>query len=179
MLLNYSFTIEYINTKDFGQVDALSRHVSSQSSIPEDYVIASIDADVTSEFSENCRHLPVSTESIRTATQANRLIQLVINYTKSGNWPKVNCHSPLWPYYNRRNTMTVKGCLLTASRIVIPKSLRHRVLSALHKTHPGQTRMKMLARSNLLIVEFKQQPRLLTKFLTANVSALSPSSEPQ
>ncbi|KAK6739479.1 hypothetical protein RB195_008142 [Necator americanus] len=34
MLLNYSFTIEFINTKDFGQVDALSRLVLSQSSIP-------------------------------------------------------------------------------------------------------------------------------------------------
>ncbi|KAK6756007.1 hypothetical protein RB195_014413 [Necator americanus] len=82
---------------------------------------------------------------MRTATQAD-LIQLVINYTKSGNWLEVNCHSPLWHYYKRRNTMTtVKGCLLTASRTVIPKS--HRVLSELHKAHPGQTRMKMLARS--------------------------------
>ncbi|KAK6736004.1 hypothetical protein RB195_018963 [Necator americanus] len=148
MLLSYSFTIEYINTKDFGQVDALSRLVSSQSSIPEDYVIASIDADVTSEFSEDCRHFSVSAESIRTATQGNRLIQLVINYTKSGNWPEVNCHSPLWHYYNRGNTMTtVKGYLVTASRIVMPKSLRHRVLSALHKAHPGQRRMKMPAGS--------------------------------
>ncbi|KAK6762956.1 hypothetical protein RB195_023605 [Necator americanus] len=134
--------------KDFGQVDALSRLILSESSIPEEYVIAPIDADVTSEFSENCRHLPVSAESIRIDTQADRLIQLVINYTKSGNWPKVNCHFPPWHYYNRSNTMTtVKECLLTASRIVIPKSLQHRVLSAVHKPHPGQTRMKMLARS--------------------------------
>ncbi|KAK6762349.1 hypothetical protein RB195_023168 [Necator americanus] len=76
--------------KDFGQVDALSRFVSSQSSLPEDYVIASIDADVISEFSGNWRHLSVCAESIRTATQADRLIQLVINYTKSGNWPEVS-----------------------------------------------------------------------------------------
>ncbi|KAK6762124.1 hypothetical protein RB195_023006 [Necator americanus] len=95
----------------------------------------------------NCCHLSVSAESIRTASQADGFIQLLIDYTKSGKWPKVNRHSPLWHYYNRRNTMTaVKGCLLTASRIVIPKSLRHRVLSALHKAHPGQIKMKMLAR---------------------------------
>ncbi|KAK6762300.1 hypothetical protein RB195_023132 [Necator americanus] len=81
--------------KDFGQVDALSRFVSSQSSLPEDYVIASIDADVISEFSGNWRHLSVSTESIRTATQADRLIQLVIDCTKSENWPEVNRHSSL------------------------------------------------------------------------------------
>ncbi|KAK6767057.1 hypothetical protein RB195_026527 [Necator americanus] len=142
ILLNYNFTIEYKNTKDFDQLDALSRLVSSQSSIPEDFVLASIDGDVTSEFSENYCQLPASAESIRTATQTDRLIQLV-----TGNRPKFNRHSPLWHYYNRINTMTtVKGCLLTASRIVIPKSLRNRVFSALHKAHPGQTRMKMLAR---------------------------------
>ncbi|KAK6757826.1 hypothetical protein RB195_015570 [Necator americanus] len=42
---------------------------------------------------------------------------------------------------------TVEGCLLTASRRVVPKSLRYLVLSTLHKAHPGKTRVKMLARS--------------------------------
>ncbi|KAK6762691.1 hypothetical protein RB195_023414 [Necator americanus] len=79
MLLNYSFTIEYINTKDFGKVDALSRFDSSQSSLPEDYVIAAVDADVISEFSGNCRHLSISAKFIRIATQADCLIQLVID----------------------------------------------------------------------------------------------------
>ncbi|PIO64501.1 hypothetical protein TELCIR_13866 [Teladorsagia circumcincta] len=37
MLLNYDFAIEYVNTKDFGQVDALSRLIASHSSTPEDY----------------------------------------------------------------------------------------------------------------------------------------------
>ncbi|KAK6762639.1 hypothetical protein RB195_023383 [Necator americanus] len=52
--------------------------------------------------------LRISAESIRTATQADRLIQLVIDYTKSGNRPKVNRHSPLWHYNNRRNTHYTK-----------------------------------------------------------------------
>ncbi|PIO53816.1 integrase core domain protein, partial [Teladorsagia circumcincta] len=66
---------------------------------------------------------------------------------KSGKWPKIDRKSPLWHYYNRRDTLTtVENCLLTASRIVIPRSLQRRVLHTLHKAHPGQTRMKMLAR---------------------------------
>ncbi|XGW09657.1 hypothetical protein V3C99_011721, partial [Haemonchus contortus] len=148
MLLNYNFAIEYVNTKDFGQVDALSRLIASHSSTPEDYVIANVDVDVTAELIENCRHLPVSAETIRTATRADQVIRKIIDYIKSGNWPAIERNSPFWHYYNRRDTLTtVDGCLLTASRIVIPGSLQRRVLTTLHKAHPGQTRMKMLARS--------------------------------
>ncbi|KAK6764150.1 hypothetical protein RB195_024467 [Necator americanus] len=71
MLLNYSFTIEYINTKDFGQYP------------PNPFGLL---------------------------LQADLLIQFVIDYTKSGKWPKVKRHSPLWYYYNSRNViMTVEG----------------------------------------------------------------------
>ncbi|PIO75137.1 reverse transcriptase [Teladorsagia circumcincta] len=49
MLLNYDFAIEYVNTKDFGQVDALSLLIASHSSTPEDFVIANVDVDVTAE----------------------------------------------------------------------------------------------------------------------------------
>ncbi|PIO73592.1 reverse transcriptase [Teladorsagia circumcincta] len=78
MLLNYDFAIEHVNTKDFGQVDALSRLIASQSSTPEDYVIANVDVDVNAEFIENCRHLQVSTETIRTATKDDPVIKKVI-----------------------------------------------------------------------------------------------------
>ncbi|PIO77458.1 hypothetical protein TELCIR_00441 [Teladorsagia circumcincta] len=148
MLLNYDFAIEYVNTKDFGQVDALSRLIASHSSTPEDYVIANVDVDVTAEFIENCRQFPFSTETIRTATKDDPIIKKVIDYTKSGKWPRIDRSSPFWHYYNRRDTLTtVEDCLLTASRIVIPRSLQRRVLHTLHKAHPGQTRMKMQARS--------------------------------
>ncbi|EYC29726.1 hypothetical protein Y032_0006g3147 [Ancylostoma ceylanicum] len=78
----------------------------------------------------------------------NFTIEQVIDYTRSGRWPKIDRISPLWHYYNRRDTFaTTNDCLLTANRIVILKSLHRRVLASLHKAHPGQTRMKMLARS--------------------------------
>ncbi|EPB67153.1 hypothetical protein ANCCEY_13757 [Ancylostoma ceylanicum] len=139
------FTTEYFNTKDFGQADALLRLIATQPLEPEDYAIAAADVDVAAEFTDNCTLLPVSAETIRTATAADRILRQVIDYTRSGRWPKIDRNSPLWHYHNRRDTLTT--CLLTATRIVIPKSLHRRLLSSLHKAHPGQTRMKILARS--------------------------------
>ncbi|XP_039215531.1 uncharacterized protein K02A2.6-like, partial [Crotalus tigris] len=40
-------------------------------------------------------------------------------------------------------------CLLWGSRVVIPTSMRTRVLGSLHEGHPGIVRMKALARSHL------------------------------
>ncbi|PIO67193.1 hypothetical protein TELCIR_11067, partial [Teladorsagia circumcincta] len=115
---------------------------------PEDRVIAAIDAEITAEILDNCNHLPVSFKAIQTATSDDPILTQVINYTQSGCWPKIDRNSPLFHYYNRRESLpTINGCLLTSSRIVIPKLLQRRVLYSLHKAHPGQTRMKMLARS--------------------------------
>ncbi|PIO56652.1 integrase core domain protein, partial [Teladorsagia circumcincta] len=135
-------------TCDFGQADALSRLMMSHTPEPEDKVIAAIDADIMAEIQDNCENLPVSFKEIQTATAADRVLTQVATYIRSGRWPKLDRNSPLWHYYNRRESLsTADSCLLTSSRIVIPKPLQHRVLRALHKAHPGQTRMKMLARS--------------------------------
>nr|CDJ81316.1 RNA-directed DNA polymerase (reverse transcriptase) and Integrase domain containing protein [Haemonchus contortus] len=147
-LLNYTFSIQYVKTSEFGQADALSRLIGLHSLEPEDRVIASVDADLCAEVMDNCHHLPVSFQSVQRATTADRTLTLVIGYIRSGTWAKVNRDSPFWPYYNRRESLsTIGSCLLTSNRLVIPKSLQRRVLQALHKAHPGQTRMKMLARS--------------------------------
>ncbi|PIO54818.1 integrase core domain protein, partial [Teladorsagia circumcincta] len=147
-LLNYNFTIQYVKTSEFGQADALSRLIGSHSLEPENRVIASVETDVSAELMDNCRQLPVSFTSIQAATRKDRTLTQVVDYIRSGRWPKMDRDSPLWPFHNRRDSLsTADSCLLTSSRLVIPKSLQRRVLYSLHKAHPGQTRMKMLARS--------------------------------
>ncbi|KAL1416979.1 hypothetical protein MTO96_027277 [Rhipicephalus appendiculatus] len=42
-----------------------------------------------------------------------------------------------------------QGCLLWGSRVVIPQSLRSRVLQLLHAGHPGVEKTKMMARSHV------------------------------
>ena len=56
--------------------------------------------------------------------------------------------SGLSPYTRRKDELTIQnGCLLWASRIIVPPKLRSRLLAELHSTHAGSTRMKELARS--------------------------------
>ena len=43
--------------------------------------------------------------------------------------------------------MVEEGCLLWGFRVVIPRSLRQKLLQELHKDHPGVTHMKSVARS--------------------------------
>ncbi|PIO71719.1 hypothetical protein TELCIR_06373 [Teladorsagia circumcincta] len=136
-----------VNTKHFGQVDAVSRLIASHSSTPEGYVIANVDVDVTAKFIENCRQLPVSTETILTATKDDSVV-------KSHGLHKV------WKMAQDRSRFSLLALLqptrhsedrrrLSTYRITYsdPKTQQRRVLHALHKVHPGQTRMKMLARS--------------------------------
>jgi hypothetical protein len=61
-LLGYDFKIEYRKSKDFGQADALSRLISSQST-SDDEVVAATQADFNMEMLKS--HLPVTFEELR------------------------------------------------------------------------------------------------------------------
>ena len=51
-------------------------------------------------------------------------------------------------YANKKTQLSLNnGCILWGSRAVIPSRLRETVLAELHQSHPGATKMKMLARS--------------------------------
>lgn len=41
------------------------------------------------------------------------------------------------------------GCILWGSRVVLPYALQPQILHLLHAEHPGETRMKQLARSHV------------------------------
>ena len=56
--------------------------------------------------------------------------------------------SPLRPYWLRRYELSVEdGVLLWGNRVVMLFPGQSAVLSELHETHPGVSRMKALARS--------------------------------
>ncbi len=62
------------------------------------------------------------------------------------SWPASTTSGELRSYQTKQaDPTTHAGCLLWASRVVIPPPLRHRVLEQLHEGHTGAARMKSLA----------------------------------
>ncbi|PIC43759.1 hypothetical protein B9Z55_004376 [Caenorhabditis nigoni] len=151
ILLNYDFSIEYVNTHDFGQADALSRLISEQIQQKEceDRVIAQVESEVLTNLVTTCDQLPVTVKMIRASSKKDPLLNQVYQYTISGSWPKISDKtSQLSLFHNPRDQLSiVSDCLMFNGRIVIPHALRSRVLKMLHRAHPGIVRMKQLARS--------------------------------
>ncbi|UYV84493.1 K02A2.6-like, partial [Cordylochernes scorpioides] len=88
--------------------------------------------------------LPITAEEIRIETQKDEMLSIVKCY----GWPeRVPDH--LRPYFQRKLELTVDGeCLLWGMRVIIPSSLRPNLLSCLHETHSGMSKMKSVARSH-------------------------------
>ena len=86
--------------------------------------------------------LPLTAGQIRKATRADPVLSRVVEYTMTG-WADDE-NPAIQTYYQRRNELTVEdGCLLWGIRVIIPGSLRERVLQ---EGHPGTVLMKSLAR---------------------------------
>ena len=62
-------------------------------------------------------------------------------------WPE-QVTDELKPYKARMNEIGIEhGCLMWGIRVIVPEALQPKVLESLHKSHPGITRMKAIARS--------------------------------
>ncbi|PIO70633.1 hypothetical protein TELCIR_07511 [Teladorsagia circumcincta] len=146
-LLAYDFDIEYRNTSDFGQADALSRLIAAQSPPEEDVIIAKIAHDINAIFKDNVNHLPVTAKEVAHATAEDDTLRQVLDHVTHNNWPKKPSPT-VARYAHLRNDLSIQqGCLLFGSRIIIPPSLQPAILKMLHGGHPGMNRMKALARS--------------------------------
>ena len=148
-LVDYNFEIQYKNTKDFGEADALSRLIHDKQNVleEEDKVIASIEADAQHEFDQNIKRMTITAEDIRRETLKSQVLQMAIKYTSLGQWPKVTKENELFTLASRKENLSIiNDCLLYGTRVVVPESLKEKVLQTLHEGHPGMTRMKRIAR---------------------------------
>ena len=134
ILSAYTYEIEFHPTGDHGNADGLSP-LPLRIIPPDDP-----NADTKVFSISQMEALPVTVRQLQAATSSDRVLSEVYRYTK-GVWPH-QVPADLCPFFSQRNELTVEeGCLLWGFRVVIPQSLRQKLLQELHKDHPGVTRM--------------------------------------
>jgi transposase InsO family protein len=140
VLSAYSYSIEYIPTKENGCADFLSRKPLpiTDYKIMADNLVLNIDSEILLD-------IPIKATTVCKETRRDKILCRVMDYTQNG-WPDI-IDNDFKPYYSRRTELSVEqGCLLWGNRIIIPESLRAHIMLDLHETHIGVVRMKALSR---------------------------------
>ena len=143
ILQAHQYDIEYRNTFDHGNADALLRLPLP----PDSNDFLHIDGQLFDVSVAN--DLPISAKEVASASSKDEVIARAIEYTAYG-WPEKCTDPQLQPYFTRRFELSLEqNCLLWGRRVVIPNQLRNRILQELNECgHLGITRMKALARSH-------------------------------
>ena len=111
-------------------------------------VIANIanEKDIRSILADPIRNIPATVDEIRHESAKDAVIRKAMNYVQK-KWPAPPVQGELLDLNNHRKALSViDSCLMFKERVVIPPSLRRRVLKQFHSNHPGTNRMKALAR---------------------------------
>lgn len=137
----YSYNLIYKPGKD-NFADAFSR-LPLQTSQPEELSDVPTEVLALFAFLDNS---PITSHDIARETQLDPTLREVIKFTRNG-WPDKPADS-FRSFVVRKNELSVENnCLLWGTRVVIPETLRDKILELLHETHIGVVKMKALARS--------------------------------
>ncbi|PAA81343.1 hypothetical protein BOX15_Mlig024196g4 [Macrostomum lignano] len=134
LLSAHQYTIKFRRTEDHSNADALSRLPDRAKNISCDKIL-----EVRLEM------LPITAETIRTATRKDAELRKVVHYCQNG-WPETS-EPGLEQYFRKRNELCIEqGVIFWGLRVVIPRSVQRMVLELLHDGHPGIVAMKSIAR---------------------------------
>ena len=142
MIMGFNFDIRYKKSHDNANADCLSR-LPLTNPTPTDEASAEISAIQAAAFESS----PIQVKDILKETERDKTLSAVIkNISNDANWPK-KLDDELAPYYKLRDQLSVnQGVLLRNSQVVIPRTLRDRILATLHTAHIGVVKMKQTAR---------------------------------
>ncbi|CAK1590402.1 unnamed protein product [Parnassius mnemosyne] len=154
----YNYTIEYVRSAD-NNADFLSRAnlqgespraraESEGDNIGAHTAAAAAPIDRASYVNFVVEgDMPLTLNELRKATKEDAVLQLVVNYVQNG-WPKKIVDSQLKPYHLCKTQLSYEdGCLMRGHKVILPESLRSKVLLELHSSHLGIVKTKSEARS--------------------------------
>ena len=140
LLAAYDYELKYREGASNGNADLLSR-------LPLDARTGEVSQKVVSVAMMELVKSPVTETELRQHTRNDPVLSVVLQRILEGGLERETdeCYRS---YKARGQELTTEcGCVLWGSRVVVPGSLRTKVLEQLHDVHPGMTRMKALARS--------------------------------
>ena len=140
ILSAYQYTLQYIPGQSNQCADCMSRlPVSCHTRNNAEYMASMLAMDIA------C--LPVTSKDIAKATRKDRVLAVVLQSIRHGNW-RTPTSEAVTPYYRRRTELSCQDyCILWGQRVVVPSVLQSQLLQELHEGHLGVCRMKVLARS--------------------------------
>ena len=138
-LQSYEFNLIYLESKEIGLTDCLSR-------LPlQDSNAKSIDDDMML-FHKTLSH--TNHETLVEATKKDQQLQILKQVICQG-WPDRKCDLPLevMPFWDHRDELsTYNGLVYRGERTVIPAELRSATLKTIHSSHQGILKSKQKAR---------------------------------
>ena len=94
-----------------------------------------------------CTPVRIHSGHIKEWTKRDPVLSQVLHFILEG-WPTKNNSEELNPYFTKQSELSVEdGCVLWGARLVVSPQGRSKILTELHEAHPGESRMKALARS--------------------------------
>lgn len=138
LLSAHSYDIKYRKSDSHCNADGLSR-------LPLPITKhESISAEIF--YFKNVGKAPITASQVKKATRNDPDLSAVMDLVIKGQ--SVSDNSAFKPYLDRRWELSVQsGCLLWGRRVIIPQSLRTKMLEQLHAGHSGIVKMKEIARS--------------------------------
>lgn len=147
ILSAYNYIVQYVSSENNTVADYFSRAPlpTARIDLCED---ANVDLDYALKFLDETS-AAITVRDIKQLTERDATLQTVIRYMMRG-WPrKIRCKSVL-PYFQCKSDLQLEnGCLFRGHRIVIPSSLREKMLSELHDSHLGIVKCKSNARQRM------------------------------
>ena len=136
----YDCIIQYKPSKEMVIADTLSRlSPRDRDEVPG----MQVKIHHVSEFS------PVELQKIKDETAKDETLQILSRQVVEG-WPDSikKIQQAIKPYWNNRDDISIQeGVLLLGSRIIIPESLRQKIMQEIHSGHQGMEKCKLRAKS--------------------------------
>ena len=154
--LPWSFDIAHLPGKTNSAADATSRHPSPTNEFAElrSLSLHSEMDDAESAMAASLRHethdiIAISLERIATETASDPTMRLLLDTIQEG-FPddRRAANDDIAAFWTYRDSLNVTdGVILYRDRVVVPPSLRDKVLRILHSAHQGVSSMELRARS--------------------------------